>query len=226
MTSNLTTPEEFFLLSRKNETGAEQGQFVAYGLAGAIVSDLMLRGFLRPDAGKPKRLIIVDPLARTGVACLDTALELFIEKKMSGKSAPDFVNKIANRKAVLANIGESLVEKGILDEVPKSFLGIKWKHYPESDASPEQALISRLEAVMFAEATPTPEDCVLIALMQSTSLLDRNFEKQQLKDHKARIKALAKAETELTSGAQKAIEAVRTAVIVAAVLPAAVVATS
>lgn len=79
---------------------------------------------------------------------------------------------------------------------------------------------------MFADATPTPEDCVLIALMQSTSLLERNFEKQQLKAHKDRIKALAKAETELTSGAQKAIEAVRMAVIVAAVLPAAVVATS
>ena len=226
MTLTLTTPEEFFLLSRKNETGAEQGQFVAYGLAGAIVSDLMLRGFIQPDAEKPKRLIITDPTARSGVACLDTALDLFVEKKMSGKSAQDFVNKIANRKTVLASIGESLVEKGILDEVPKSFLGIRWKHYPETDASPEQALTARLGAVMFAEATPTPEDCVLIALMQSTSLLERNFEKQQLKAHKDRIKALARAETELTSGAQKAIEAVRMAVIVAAVLPAAVVATS
>lgn len=226
MTVSLTAPEEMFLLSRKNETGTEQGHFVQYALAGCIVSDLMLRELITADPEKPKKLIIVDPVKRTGITYLDDALALFTEKKMSGKSASDFVTKLAGKKPVLTSIGDSLVAKRVLEEDPQSFLGFKWKHFPEADAAPEQALVSRLSKVMFQDVSPTAEDCVLIALMKATTLLEKNFDKTQLKAHKQRVKDLANAETELTRGTTKAIDAVRTAVIVAAIMPAIVASSS
>lgn len=219
MTHTLTLAENMFLLSRKNDSGAEQGHFVEYALAGCVVADLTLRGFLVPNPEKPKRLLVQNPDARTGIPYLDDAFNMFAEK-MDGKTAESYVNKLANKKSVLSGIGASLVEKGILEKVPKSFLGIKWMYYPESDPSPEKALIAHLEQVMFEGEAPSAEDCVLVALMKSTELLNRNFDKAQLKANKARIKALAEAEAEMTVGAKKAIEAVQAAVLVAAIVPA------
>ncbi|MEQ9315505.1 MAG: GPP34 family phosphoprotein, partial [Henriciella sp.] len=58
----LTIPESLMLLSRKNETGAKQGDFVEFALAGGAIGELMLRGHLGPLPDKPKKM----QLANTG----------------------------------------------------------------------------------------------------------------------------------------------------------------
>lgn len=214
----LTLPESIALLSRQNETGRDQGSFTAYALAGAGLVDLALRGNLAFNEDKPNKIDIVDDTP-TGDAFLDAALAYFT-KKGSGKNAQTLVSGLASKTKLIRLIAESLVTKGVWRADPKSFLVFNWTVYPEVDPAVEQSLKDRLSRVMFEGAPVETEDCVIIALIKEIGLLRKNFDKEKLREHKDRVKMIASGETELVKGSLRAIQGVRTAVMVAAIMPA------
>lgn len=216
----LTLPESIALLSRKNETGEDQGSFTAYAIAGAGLVELVLREKLAFNPAKPKKVDIIDT-SPTGDAFLDAALEFFAAKG-SGKHAQSLVSSLAGKSKILRLVAERLVEKGVWRADAKSFLVFNWTVYPEVDSSVEQELIDRLSSVMFDGAPVDTQDCVIITLAKETNLLNKNFDKDKLREHKDRIKAISKGEVELTKGTLNAITGVKTALIVAAVTPAVV----
>lgn len=220
----LTTPDSLILLALKDDTGSERGSFIEYGLAGGALADLMLMGRLVPKQDSKKKLEIAD---RSPVEdpYLNACLEC-LAKKGSNKSAQTYVNHLASKKKLKKALKESLVKRGILRSVDKSFLIINWNVYPEADPAAEAHLKARLADVMFSDTSPTVQDSVIIAIASKLDLLRHNFEKSDLKDHKYRVKALCEGGFLPTDAACKAIEAVQVALIVAMTVPAMVVATS
>ena len=219
----LTVPESLFLLSRKNETGQQQGQFTSYAFAGAALADLLLMQRVVPDAEKPKHLNITDT-SPTGNAFLDDVLGC-MSKKGSGKSAQSYVSAIAMKSKLLNTLADGLVERGVVSEDKKSFLVFSWNHYPEANPEIEAELVGRLSAILFEDKAPEARDCVIIALAERTGLLPKNFDKAMLKTHKARVKSIAAGEAGLTKPTLDAITAIQVVLVMTAVMPA-IVATS
>lgn len=210
---DLTIAEGFALLALKDETGEKQGQFVEYGLAGSALSELILRGKLAQDQAKPKRLDIIDT-ATTGDRFLDFCLSILL-KAGSGKKISTYVHKLAGKSKLFREQALSLVEKGVLRTESKSFLVFNWTQYPEADAITEETLKEHLAAVMFGGKAAEARDCVIIALAEKTQLLGKNFDKSEIRAHKARIKEIAKGDMLAAKATVAAIEAALAAVIAA-----------
>ena len=93
--------------------------------------------------------------------------------------------------------------------------------YPERDGTAENALRERMAKIMFDDAVkPDARTAVLISLAHYASLLTNNFAKEELQQHKGRIKSLAAGDILAAGATKSAIEAVQTAIIVAAIVPA------
>ena len=210
---NLTIAEGFALLALKNESGEKQGQFVEYGLAGSARSELILRGKLAQDPATPKRLNIIDT-ETTGDRFLDFCLSILL-KAGGGKKISTYVNKLAHKSKLFREQALSLVEKGVLRTEPKSFLVFNWTQYPEADTVTEAKLREHLAAVMFGGKAAEARDCVIIALAEKTQLLGKNFDKSEIRAHKARIKEIAKGDMLAAKATVAAIDAALAAVIAA-----------
>lgn len=214
----LNIPESLLLLSRKDDTGAQQGNFVEYALAGGALAELFLAERMDVHPDKPKRINIISE-APLGDAYLDDCLAEIV-KKGSGKSGEAYVTLLAGKSYLAATLAHTLVDRGILRAEEKSFLIFSWTNFPEVDSTAETAMKERLAAVMFDRAEPEVADCAIIALAQRTELLSKNFDKEELKANSRRIKGLAKGDFLPTKAAVKSIDAVQTALIVAAITPA------
>lgn len=219
----LTIPESLLLLSRKNETGAKQGDFVEFALAGGAIGELMLRGQVEQVPGKPNRMQLAHTGA-TGDRFLDACLDA-ISKKGSGRPIGRYVTSLAGKSKLLREQANSLVDKGILQETGKSFLVFSWKNYPEKDGRAETDLVAHLSDVMFGEKVPTDADRVIVALAEKTGLLKRNFDKAPLRAHKARIKEIVEGGIAPASATIKAINSMIAALIAASAAGAAASAT-
>ncbi len=220
----LNLPERIALLSRHDESGAKQGSFTDYAVAGATLVELILQDRLETDADNPKKINVIDT-SPTNDDYLDEALAFF-ERKGSGKTAQSLVSSLGGKTKILRLVAEGLVKRGILQAQKQSFLVFSWTNYPEADPRPETALKSHLADIMFGDQTPDARDCVVIALAKEVDLLKKNFDKLQLKEHKQRMKDIASGEVALTDSTIRAVRAIRTAVIVAATVPAIVASSS
>ena len=221
---HLTIPDSLMLLALKDDTGSERTGFIEYGIAGAAVAELLLMERLAINPNSKSKLDIKDETPVDDLY-LNVCLESLIAKG-SGKDAQTYVNHLARKRKLKKTQKDSLVERGILKSVDKSFLIINWSVYPEADPVAEQQLKARLADVMFQDAAPTEQDSVIIAVASKLDLLRQNFDKTDLKANKDRIKALCKGDFLPTQAACKAIEAVQIAVIIAISVPAVIAATS
>lgn len=222
--SELTLPEALLLLALKDETGERSGNFVEYALAGAALAELVLQGILEESAEKKNRFAFKNE-GSTGDAYLDGCIEI-IQRAGIQKDPKVYLQKIAHDKVLTRHLHEELIARGILKSRSKKvFFFFTKTVYPEADPSVESALRLQLESVMFNEgADVSARDTVLISLLKETNLLTRNFDRDQLKTYKDRIKRISKGEHLATNIALEAMQAVKTAIIVTTVIiPAAVI---
>lgn len=223
---DLSLGEAILLLSLHDEKGTRRGSYVEYALAGAALADLALRGQLAAAEDKDGVMVLVDPTP-TGNRFIDRALEAIKAKVKDGRArAKALVEAVASTKKLREPLLERLIADGILHREEKSFLFFRWDVHPEADPTAERALKDHLETVMFGSGEVAPEDAVLIALAEKTSLLRINFDKDMLREHKGRIETIAKGDNLATTATRATIDAVNTAVMVAVVLPTFVVVTS
>src|SRR5215208_3544433 len=78
MPAPLTLQEQFLLLCLSDETGKFEEGWVDYGVNGAALAELLLRGRLRLDE---KRRVVVEDSSSTGDELLDRALTRLGEAK-------------------------------------------------------------------------------------------------------------------------------------------------
>jgi len=218
MSDTLTLPESLILLALNDETGAREGQYVNYALAGAGLAELAIRRVLT-EAGDPPNRFVLASVTPTGDAFLDGCMAVVQEKGID-RAPKKLINDIANIKGLVDQLLDNLVSRGVLRvRMKKVFFFFEKKVHPEAQAEPERILKERLAAAMFNDGSVEARDVVLIALAKQTGLLQKNFDRGLLKEHRKRIDEIASGHMLATSATVETINAIQTAIMIAVIVP-------
>ena len=188
----LTLAEDIILLLLDDDTGKLASidlMTLNYAMAGAILMDLALRNKIDTDL---ESLIVADSTP-TGLQMLDTYLD-----KISSE------NKENNTRywlTELSNYGEDivdsalnmLVEKKILKTEEKKILWvIGIRVYPMVDDKEEKEVKRRIVDLLMSDEIPTPQDVVLVSLMDTCSLFTTILSSKEVERLSSRIEQIRK----------------------------------
>jgi len=188
----LTLAEDIILLLLDDDTGKLASidlMTLNYAMAGAVLMDLALRNKIDNDL---ESLIVADSTP-TGLQMLDTYLD-----KISSE------NKENNTRywlTELSNYGEDivdsalnmLVEKKILKTEEKKILWvIGTRVYPMIDDKEEKEVKRRIIDLLMSDEIPTPQDVVLVSLMDTCSLFTMILSSKEVEKLSSRIEQIRK----------------------------------
>lgn len=173
MAVQLTVPQAFALLQIEADgTRAVDGQRLDTGLAGAVLADLALRGAVSLEG---KEVRVVDGTA-TGDPVLDGVMGT-IAAAGSPRKAKWWVAKLGRRQ-LRDDVLSGLVTQGLLSTEQRYTLGIfASTAYPERDGAPEALVRSAIADVLAERTPPTPFTAALIALLDATGTIRKQFGK-------------------------------------------------
>lgn len=203
--------QELVLLSLNDSTGSFGSGTLAYGLAGAIMSELLLLERIVAGADDDK-IVEVKSRDKTDDALLDEVLAMInSENKPLGLN--NWIVKTAQIKDMQHRVAKQLSEAGILKQDEKKVLWLFTKRiYPELDSSYEDYIRNRMADQMFEESSVLDErTAVLITLAKCVNVLAPNFAAVQLQQHKERIEAICKGDLLAGSETVAMIAAAQTA---------------
>lgn len=196
-----------------------------YGLAGAIVMDLTLRGALRIDDGK---------VSTTGATADDTVLDDALREIAAtpGKTLAHWVRQLPRMDGGLRQrLLDRLVAQGTLEKRERRVLLLFHQNvYPERDARVEHDIRARIDDVLLHGETPDAETACLIHLAAACRVTDAIYPRDEHKAIRARINELddpGKAGANAVSHAVAQAEAAAvTAAMTSAVMASTIAATS
>ncbi|QNG17703.1 GPP34 family phosphoprotein [Rhodococcus triatomae] len=194
-------------------------------LAGAVLLDLALTGVVTPaepgeDARKGRLVIRTqefpeDPLLRDAVEIVGKGRPLKPESAIE-KLSKGIRDKVATR----------LVADGWVREERSRILGlfpsVRW---PQVDGSREHALRAEIGASLVDGITPTHRTAALISLIAAVDVAPKLFPNADKRAMKKRAKEIAEGDW-AGKAVRKAVDAVNTAIMIAATTPAIVAASS
>ena len=210
--------EELFLLLRRDDgkpesMSAQRG----YGLAAAIVTDLVLAERITLSDDKDPRMTVLAS-GPVGHPALDAAMARLVER--DGKKLSSLVTD--RRLAVEAQVATALAAAGVIDIEEKRALGLVPAKYPVLDPEPERRTRQQLRTVLQG-GTPRPADATLLAILQGLGVAAKVLAEEKgtlgRRDLKRRIEEVA---TDVKAGAAvaKAVAAMNSAIMTAAIIPA------
>jgi hypothetical protein len=188
LTVNLPLPEKLFLLSIDDYKGtAAKGIYgpVYYGLAGALLADLIFRCRLTLQE---ERLVIAENTL-TGNDLLDETMRLIHNSNKVHKPSY-WLNTLASKK-LPKRIADQLVKYNILFMEEKQYLWVMpYTGTAKRNASVKYWLKQHLRAVVLAGEKPAPEDVILLSLIKTCTLLNLLFTREERKWALVRIEEL------------------------------------
>ncbi|WP_432560230.1 GOLPH3/VPS74 family protein [Granulicoccus sp. GXG6511] len=169
--SEFLLAEDLALLLLHDETGWLRGQHADIALAGAVLTELAIRGRIRlTEKGerdvRPNRVTVVDDSA-TDDPLLDEALARLAARRARFQQTSVQLLRGRAKPAIL----DRLVDRGVLERREVKLLGlIPLKTYPMRDHTYEDGLRRRLFTVLVRDEEPTVRDACLIALLSAMGL--------------------------------------------------------
>lgn len=212
--------EEILLLALRDERGTiELGSMYAYGVAGAILAELLLAE--RIAIGDDRRhLVDVINEAPPGEPLLDECLNRIAEARRRA-AVQTWIRRFAQLRRLHHRVAAGLCERRILHATEDRILLIfRRTVYPEIDGRPERAMIERMRKAIFGSTREVDVRTVmLISLAQASGLLRIPFPRRDLKERKQRIEELTRGELlgKATRAAVRAAQAAASAAIVPAI---------
>jgi hypothetical protein len=213
--------ESLFLLLRRDDGKPESAMSMnAYGLAAAVVTDLVIAQRITLSDDKDPRLTVLDA-GPVGHPALDAALVRLQEK--DGKKLSSLVTdgKIASEE----RIAEALAAAGVIGIEEKRALGLVPAKYPVRDPEPERRVREQLRTVL-AGGTPQPEDSTLLAVLQgldmAVKVLDEEkgtLDKKQLKARIEQVSDEVATGDAVAKAVARAVAAMNTAIMTAVMVP-------
>lgn len=214
MTPALSLPQALLLLTLKDETGRPKAGFYKPAIAGAAISELLLLDTITLTEDKKPKVIVPAEAQSNSVF-----LTLCLNKMRASKKPRDMMywaTKLGQDKKLIPMLAEELCGLGALrKETSKVFGLFTVTSWPEASPKLEGKLKARLETAMFGTGDVDERTCVIIALAKSADVLRHNFDRSDLKTHKARIKAITAGELYAAGATAKAIKAAQAAIIAA-----------
>ena len=190
----LTIPEEFLLLTLKDEDGGFVDiplEYLRAGFVGAAIMELGLQGRLDSDLD---RVWVVDKTP-TGDRSLDPVLERL--------AAPGFDSHADNLINQLIELGDTvrsqalarLCDKKILVETEGRLLWfLKTRRYPAIDGKEIREVKLRLLEVLLRNGLPDPRDVCLMSLAETCGIIRQIVPDSELKVAREQIARYAKME--------------------------------
>jgi len=188
----LTLAEDIILLLLDDDTGKLASidlMTLNYAMAGAVLMDLALRNKIDNDL---ESLIVADSTP-TGLQMLDTYLD-----KISSE------NKENNTRywlTELSNYGEDIVDSALNMLVEKKTLKTEEKKilwvigtrvYPMIDDKEQKEVKRRIVDLLMSDEIPTPEDVVLVSLMDTCSRCTTILSSKEVERLASRIEQIRK----------------------------------
>ncbi|MDR3573090.1 MAG: GPP34 family phosphoprotein [Anaerolineaceae bacterium] len=178
----LILAEELFILALDPEKGNIPGSIASqlqYGLSGALLAELALMGKIGID--DKKKLELLD-LTLCGDELLDRTLMKIIKSDRLRKMTHWVKLFSSNSQRTFNELGERLVDKGILKKEPRKYLWvIPSEAFPEKDASAKYLIKNNLRAVVLTNKKPDPYVLALLSLVRACNMLESVFTKDELK---------------------------------------------
>lgn len=214
MDHKLNLAEELLLLALKEDAGTIRLAAVTalpYGLAGALLIELVLAGRVRIDG---KRLVPA-PAGSAGDELLDgylAALRSAPRARTIASWVRRFGQKAGRPKHVLL---DRLVAKRILTKEERHVFWIFMTYrYPRADAMAGHRIRERVRSAVRGLGAPDERTAALIGLVHACELVGAVFEKDERREARKRAKAIAAAQP-IGAAVAQAVQAVRAAVIAA-----------
>jgi hypothetical protein len=209
--------EELFLLLRRDDGKPENAMaYHGYGLAAAIITDLVVAERITLSDDKDPRMTVLVP-GPVGHPALDAAMTRLEQR--DGKKLSSLVTdgKVGREKEV----AEALAAAGVIRVEEKRALGLVPERYPVVDPEPERRIRERLRTVLLG-GTPTPADASLLSILQGLGVAPKVLEQEKgdlgKKELEQRIEEVA---TDVVAGeaVAKAVAAMNTAIMTAVIVP-------
>ncbi|HWG66827.1 MAG TPA: GPP34 family phosphoprotein [Rhodanobacteraceae bacterium] len=209
---------DLLLLALDDERGTVLPQTAIgldYGLAGAVVMELALRGRIRLDG---------DMVSTTGTttddALLDDALRTIAATP--GKDLAHWVWHLSrDLDGLRQRLLDRLVARGTLEKREKRVLLLFHQNvYPERDARVEHDIRARVDAALLQGATPDAPTACLIHLAAACRVTDAIYPRDQHKAIKARIAELDDAGAAGANAVAALVAQAETAAVTAATMAA------
>jgi hypothetical protein len=209
--------EELFLLLRRDDGKPESASAQrGYGLAAAVITDLVLAERVTLSDDKDPRMTVLVPGA-PGHPVLDAAMARLEQRE--GKKLSTLVT---DRKLALERpVATVLAEAGVIRIEEKRALGLVPEKYPVLDPEPERQVREQLRRVLMG-GEPRPEDATLLAILQGLGVIGKVLEDEKgtlgRRDLERRVEEVT---TEVKAGeaVKKAVDAMNAALIAAVVVP-------
>ena len=225
MDNQLPLHEEIMLLALRDNKGTidSKAQFYPQIIAGAMMSELLLKGFISVSEGK-KQIVEITKESLVGNEVLEEVLH-----KISSKRKPlelkYWLTVLPGLPQLKNKIAQSLCEKGILDEVEVKILWVfNSKRFPELNPTFEKQLIARLCKAIFTESSEVDvRTATLIALLKKSTILEIPFDSKELKARKERIETIAGGEL-VSDATAEVIQTIQSMIVITSVMPAIMVA--
>ena len=215
-TPQLCLHHELMLLILDDLKGSLHGTSYQYGLAGAIISELLLQGVIKVSDDE-KKMVTVAISTAVGDPLLDEVVKM-ISEAAKPHDMKHWVSKVATLKELHHRIAKQLCDLEILSYDESKVLWLfTQKRYPEIDGTCENAIRSRMAEAMFSQQKPDTRTAVAIALAHSSGALAANFPKVELTQHKERIQEICDGKL-LASGATVEVIAAVNASLAAAMI--------
>ncbi len=210
--------EELFLLLRRDDGKPERASTQrGFGIAAAVITDLVLAERVTLSDDKDPRVTVLVPGA-AGHPALDAALARLVER--DGRKLSSLVTD--RKLAVEEPVARALAAAGVIKVEEKRAMGLVPAKYPVVDPEPERRTREQLRLVLHG-GTPRPEDATLLAILQGLGVVGKVLAEEKgtlgRRDLKSRIEQVS---TEVKAGeaVARAIAAMNAAIMTAAVLPA------
>jgi len=217
---------EILLLTLKNEEGVpEFGSNYSYGMAGAMLAELMLRGKVAVEDERKKKFLKLLDRAPVGDAALDAALSRMATAKRRA-TLQTWVMRLGTQELKHVVAGELCRRNVLRADEDKVLLLFTRRTYPELDPRPERALVQRLRKAILSDGrTLDPRTAILVSIARSANVLKNVIPKSDLKARKARIEQIAKGDV-TGAATQQAVQAAATVATMAVIMPAIMVTTT
>ena len=189
----LTLGEELLILSIEDGKGALTpftSETLRYGLAGAILADLVLQEKVTLEKS---RLALVD-LTSTGDPILDEVIDA-LAKENKPRKVIHWINSMGSKK-ITRRIFHHLSEKGVLrSEEHRYTWVIPYEANSLMNASAKYWLKTRLRKVVLAGEEPELRTLLLLSLLKASRLLNLVFTRDERLEAGRQVGELVKGET-------------------------------
>jgi hypothetical protein len=169
MHQDLYLHESILLLSLDDEKGSfsTDETYLQYAFSAALLLDLVLAERI----GLEEQYLRLKTNAVTDNRLLNEVLRRIQEAKKPGTLGSWLHGLVLEDTTFRARAIDQLVSRNILERKKDKFLWVfNVTRYPAVNSQPENALRARLQAIIFGDAPPTPQERMLLAIIQACQM--------------------------------------------------------